>query len=161
MALGHKCLNGPSRGDSTLVGCEAAVYLMYWQCSHNWWSKNGCLGIYLVLDKCIMPALLRCLSHPCHSDDTGISSKNRSPSLSVTYSGYNECTFGPLASRRFPLWSVHPPDEKPARMSSSSICPTKIKDLESSGTCQTLCNTNVEQPGRLRSRVTIPMMVQY
>ena len=80
------------------------------------------------LDKCMIPALLRCPSRPCHSDDTGMSTKNKSPSLSVTYNGYNECTFGPRASRRFPLWSVHPPDENPTRMPSLSSCPTKIKD---------------------------------
>ena len=41
-----------------------------------------------------MLALLRCVSRPCHKDDTGISTKNKSPSLSVTYKGYKECTFG-------------------------------------------------------------------
>ena len=66
--------------------------------------------MYPALDRCVMPALLRCPSRPCHKDDTEISTKNKPPSLSVTYKGYNECTFGPLASRRFPLWSVHPPD---------------------------------------------------
>ena len=50
---------------------------------------------------------------------TGISTKNKSPSLSVTYKRYKECTFDPRASRRFPLWSVHPLDENPARMSAS------------------------------------------
>ena len=116
--------------------------------------------MYLALDMCVMPTLLRCLSRPCHSDDTGISTMNKSPSLSVTYNGYNECTFGPRASRRFPLWSVHPPDEKLARMRSSSSCSTEINGLESSGTCQTLCSTSVEPPGRLSSTVLIPMMTQ-
>ena len=91
--------------------------------------------MYPALDKSVMPALLRCPSRPCHKDDTGISTKNRSPSLSVTYRGYKECTFGPRASRRFPLWSVHPPDENPARMPASSSCLTEIKGLDSSGTC--------------------------
>ena len=63
----------------------------------------------------MMSALLRCPSRPCDKDDTGISTKNMSPSLSVIYKGYKECTFGPLASIRFPLWSVHPSDENPAR----------------------------------------------
>ena len=63
-----------------------------------------------------MPALVRCPSRPCHNDDIGISTKNKSPSLSVTYKGDKECTFGPLASRRFPQWSVHPPDENSAWM---------------------------------------------
>ena len=40
-----------------------------------------------------MMTLLRCPSLPCHKDDTGISTKNKSPSLSVTYKGYKECTF--------------------------------------------------------------------
>ena len=116
--------------------------------------------MYPALDKCVMLALLRCPSRPCHNDDTRISTKNKPPSLSVTYKGYNECTFGPRASRRFPLWSVHPPDEKPARMLASSSCPTKINGLESSGTCRTLCSTRVEPPGRLSSTVPIPMIAQ-
>ena len=116
--------------------------------------------MYPALDKCVMPALLRCPSRPCHNDDTGISTKNKPPSLSVTYKGYSECTFGPRASRRFPLWSVHPLDEKPARMPASSSCPTEINGLESSGTCQTLCSTKVEPPGRLSSTVPIPMIAQ-
>ena len=99
-----------------------------------------------------MPALLRCLSRPYHNDDTGISTKNKSPSLSVTYRAYKECTCGPRdenpARRRFPLWSVHPPDENPAQMPTSSSCPTEIKGLQSSGTCQTLCSTSVEPLGR-------------
>ena len=41
---------------------------------------------------CVMSALLRCPSCPCHNGDTGISTKNKSPSLSVTYKGYKECT---------------------------------------------------------------------
>ena len=110
------------------------------------------------LDKCMMPALLRCPSRPCHKDDMRISTRNKPPSLSVT--GYKECTFGPRASRRFPLWSVHPPDEKPAWMPASSSCPTEIKGLESSGTCQTLCSTKVEPPGRLSSTVPILMIAQ-
>ena len=104
-----------------------------------------------------MPALLRCPSRPCHNDDTGISTRNRSPSLSVTYKGYNECTFGPRASMRFPLWSVHPPDENPAWMLSSSSCPIEINGVESSGMCQTLCSTIVEPPRRLSSTVPIPL----
>ena len=116
--------------------------------------------MYPALDKCVMPTLLRCPSGPCHSDDTGISTRNMSPSLSVTYNGYNECTFGPRASRRFPLWSVHPPDENPARMPSSSSCPTEINGLESTRTCRTLCSTSVEPPGRFSSTVLIPMMAQ-
>ena len=111
-------------------------------------------------DKCVMPALLRCPSRPCHKDDTGISTRNKPPSLSVTYKGYCECTFGPRASWRFPLWSVHPPDEKPARMPASSSCPTEINGLESSGTCQTLCSTSVETPGRLSSTLPIPIIAQ-
>ena len=73
--------------------------------------------------------------------DAGLAevTKNKLPSLSVTYRGYKECTFGPLASRRFPLWSVHPPYENPTQMPASSSCPTEIKGLENSGTCQTLC----------------------
>ena len=93
-------------------------------------------------------------------DDTGISTRNKSPSLSVTYNGYKECTFDLRASRRFPLWSVHPPDENLARMPSSSSCLTKINGLESSGTCQTLCSTSVEPPRRLTSTVPIPMIAQ-
>ena len=135
-----------------------AICLPYWQCLQNWWSAKGSLGIYPALDKCVMSALLRYLSHPCHSDDTGMSTKNKSPSLSVTYNGYKECTFGPRASKRFPLWSVHPPNEKPTRMPSSSSSLTEINGLESSGTCQTLCSTSVEPPGRLSSTVPIPMM---
>ena len=119
--------------------------------------KRRELGMYPALDRCVMPALLRCPSHPCHKDDTGISTKNKSPSLSVTYKGYKECTFGPLASRRLPLWSVHPPDDNPTRMSASSTCPTEINGLESSGTCWTLCSTSVEPPRRLSS--TVPIMI--
>ena len=80
-----------------------------------------------------------------------ISTRNKSPSLSVTYNRYKECTFGPRASRRFPLWSFHPPDENPARMPSSSSCPSEINGLESSWTCRTLCSTSVEPLGRLIS----------
>ena len=119
--------------------------------------------MYPALDRCVMPALRRCPSRPCHKDgmdDTGISTKNKPPSLSVTCKGYNEGTFGPQASRRFPLWSVHPPDEKPARMPASSSCPIEINGLESSGTCRTLCSTSVEPPGRLSSMVSIPIIAQ-
>ena len=116
--------------------------------------------MYSALDKCVMSALLRCLSHTCHRDDTGISTWNKSPSLSVTYNGYNECTFGPRASMRFPLWSVHIADENSTRMSSLSSCPTKINGHESSGTCRTLCSTSVEPPARLSSTVLILIMAQ-
>ena len=107
-----------------------------------------------------MSALLRHLNHSCYSEDTRMSTRNKSPSLSVTYSGYNECTFGPRASKRFPLWRVHPLDEKPARMSSSSSYPTEINGLESSRTCRTLCSTNVEPPGRLSCTMPIPILAQ-
>ena len=90
-----------------------------------------------------------------------MSTRNKSPSLSVTYSGYNECTLGPRASRRFPLWGVHPLDEKPIGMSSSSYCSTEIKGLESSSTCQTLCSINVEPSGKLSAIVPMPMIAQY
>ena len=50
--------------------------------------------------------------------------------------GYKECTFGPRASRRFPLWSAHPPDENPPRMPVSSSCPTEIRGLKSLGMCR-------------------------
>ena len=78
----------------------------------------------------------------------------------MTYNVYSECTLGPQASRRFPLWSVHPPDDNPARMPSSSSCPTEINDLESSRTCWTLCSTSVEPPGRLSSLASILIMAQ-
>ena len=116
--------------------------------------------MYPALDRCVMSALLRCPSRSFHNDNTGISTKNKSPSRSVTYKGYKECPFGPLASTRFPLWSVHPPDENLARMPASSSCPTEIKGLEISGTCRTLCSTSVELPGRLSSTVPIPIMAQ-
>ena len=131
------------------VGCDATICLPYWKCSQNWWSKKVSFGIYPALDKFMMSALLICLSRPCHNDDTGMSTRNKSPSLSVTYSGYNECTFGPRASRRFPLWSVHPPEEKLAWLPSLSKCLTEINGHESSGMCQMFCSTNVETPERL------------
>ena len=53
--------------------------------------RKESFGMYPALDKCVMPALLRCPSRPCHNDDIGISTKNKPPSLSVTYKGYNEC----------------------------------------------------------------------
>ena len=111
--------------------------------------------MYPALDKWVMLPLLRCSSHPCHNDDTRISTRNKSPYLSVIYNGYNECTFGPLTSRKFPLWSVHPPDENLSWMMSLSSCPTEINVLVSSRTCRTLCSTNVETPGRLSSMVPI------
>ena len=107
-----------------------------------------------------MPALLKWPSRPCHGNDTGISTRNTSPSLSVTYSGYKECTFGPRASRRLLLWSIHPPKEKSAQMSSSSSCSTEIIGLVRSGTCQMLCNIKVEPPDGLSSTVSIPIMAQ-
>ena len=116
--------------------------------------------MYLTLDKCMMSALLRCLSHPCHSDDMGMSTKNWLPSLSITCSGYNECIVGPLASRRFPLWSVYPPEEKPARILSSSNCLTEITGHESSSTCWTLHSTSVEPPARLSSTLPISIISQ-
>ena len=117
--------------------------------------------MYTALDKCVMPALLRCLNRrPCHCDDTGMSTRNNSPSLSATYSRYNECTFGPRASKRFPLCSVHPPDGKPTWMLSLPNCPTEISGRESSSTCRTLRSTNVEPPARLSSTVSIPIMSQ-
>ena len=119
--------------------------------------------MYSALDKCMMSALLRCPSHPCYIDDMGMSTRNKSPSLSVTYKGYNECILGPRASRRFPLQNAHPPNEKPTRMLSSSNCPTVIKGLENSGTCLTLYSTSVEPPRRLSSSVCpmpIPIIVQ-
>ena len=54
---------------------------------------------------------------------------------------YKECTFRPQANKRFPLWSVHPPNEKRAQMLSSSSCPIEISGLESSGMCWILCST--------------------
>ena len=117
--------------------------------------------MYPTLDRCVMPALRSCSSRPCHSDDTGILTKNKSASLSVTYNGYKECTFGPRASKRFPLWSVHPPDENPTWMSSSSNFPIEINGLESSSTCQTLCSINVEPSGKLSAIVPMPMIAQY
>ena len=116
--------------------------------------------MYPDLDRCVMLTLLRCPSCPCQSDDTGISTRNKSSYLSVTYNGDKECTFGPQASRRFPLWSVPPLDENPARMPASSSCLTEIKGLESSGTCRTLCSTSVEPPRRLSSTVLIPIIAQ-
>ena len=116
--------------------------------------------MYPALDKCMITTLLRCLSRPCHSDDTGISTRNKSPYLSVTYSGYKECTFGPRASRRFPLWSVHLLEEKPTQMPSSSNCPTKINGLKSSGTCRTSCSTSVEPSRRLSSTMPIPIIAR-
>ena len=103
--------------------------------------------MYPALDKCVMSALLMCPSCPYHNDDTRISTRNKSPSLNVTDNGYNECTFGPQASMRFPLWSVHPLDEMTTRMPSSK-------------TCQTLCSTSVEPPRRLSSIVPILIMAQ-
>ena len=114
--------------------------------------------MYPALDKCKMSALMRFPSRPCHNDYTGMSTKNKSPSLSVMYNGYIECTFGPLASKRFPLWSVHPPNEKPTQMSCSSSCPTEINGLESSGACQKLCSTSVEPPGRWSSTMPISII---
>ena len=105
--------------------------------------------MYPALDKCVMLALM-CLRCLCHNDDTGISTRNKSPSLSVTYNGYNECTFVPRASKRFPLWSIHPPKEKPTRMPSSS----------SSGSYKMLCSTNVEPCRSFRSTVLIPIIAQ-
>ena len=118
--------------------------------------------MYPALDRCVMPALLRCPSRLCHSDGMGISTMNNSPSLSETYNGYNECTFGPQASKRFPLWSVHRPHEMSSPMSSSSSCPTEINAIDSSGygTCRMLCSTNVEPARRLSSTVPITMMAQ-
>ena len=104
--------------------------------------------------------------HPTHNDQTPkstttrISIRNTSPSLSMTYNGWKECTFEPRASRIFPLWSVHPPDEKLTRMSSSSSSLAEINGLESSGMCQTLCSTNVEPTRRLSSIVPIPIIDQ-
>ena len=118
------------------------------------------MRIYSALDKCVIPSLLRCPSRLRHSDVTGISTKNKSPSLSVTYNRYSECTFAPRASKRFPFWSVHPPDENPARMPSSSSCLAEINGLDSSRTCRTLCSTSIEPPGRLSSTVLIPIMAQ-
>jgi hypothetical protein len=100
------------------------------------------------------------LSLPCQSDDTGMSTRNKSPCRRVTYRGYNACIFGPRASRRFPLWSVHPPDEKLAQMPASSSCPIEMSDLESSGTCRTSWSTRVEPPGRFSSTVPMPITAQ-
>ena len=94
-----------------------------------------------------MPTLLRWPSLPYHKDDTGISTRNKSPCLSVTYSGYSEWVFGAWVRRRFPLWSVHPPKEKLARKPTSSSCPTDISDHVSSGTCRTSWSTKVEMLG--------------
>ena len=124
------------------------------------------MGIYPALDKCVMQALLRCPSRPCHRNYTRISIENKSPSLSAKYSRYNECTFGPRASKIFR------PDEKPIWIPSSSNCPIEINGLQSSGTCQTLCSTRVEPlgvmiqwcarvvPKRLSSTVPTPIMAQ-
>ena len=116
--------------------------------------------MYPALDKCVMSALLSCPSRPCHRDDTGISTKNKSPSLSVTYNGYKECTFGPRASKRFPLWSVHPPNRSRHGCRLRQVGVIEINSLESSGTCRTLCSTNVEPPGRLSSTMLIPIIAQ-
>jgi hypothetical protein len=107
-----------------------------------------------------MPVLLRWPSLPCHRDDTGMSTTKTSPSRSVTYKGYKECILGPRASRRFPLWMLHPPDEKLVRKPASSSCPTEMSDRVSSGTCRTSWSTIVEPPGRLSSTVPMPMNAQ-
>jgi hypothetical protein len=104
-----------------------------------------------------MPVLLRWPSHPCHRDDTGMSTTKKSPSRSVTYKEYKECILGAQASRRFPLWMLHPLDEKLVRKPTSSSCPTKMSDRVSSGTCRTSWSTIVEPPGRLSSTVPMPM----
>jgi hypothetical protein len=107
-----------------------------------------------------MPTLLKWPSLPCHSDDTGMSMTNKLHSLSVTYRGYNECIFGPRASRRFPLGRLHPLEENMARMHVSSSYPTEISDLESFGTCQISWSTIVEPPGRLNFIVLMLMTAQ-
>ena len=56
-------------------------------------------------------------SLPCHRDDIGISTKNKSPDRSVAYNKYKECTFSPQASKRFPLWNIHPLEEKSTQLS--------------------------------------------
>ena len=43
---------------------------------------------------------------------------------------------------------------------SSSSCPDEMNGVESSGTCQTLCSTNVEPPERLSSTMLIPIIAQ-
>jgi hypothetical protein len=67
---------------------------------------------------------------------------------------------GPRAHRIFPLWMLHPPDEKLVRKSASSSCPTEMSDLLSSGTCRTSWSTIVEPPGRLSSTEPMPMTTQ-
>jgi hypothetical protein len=89
-----------------------------------------------------------------------ITTTNKSPSQSVTYKGYNDCILGPRASRRFPLWMLHPPDEKLVRKSVSSSCPSEMSDLVSFGICRTSWSTIVEPPGRLSSTVPMPMTAQ-
>jgi hypothetical protein len=107
-----------------------------------------------------MSVLLRWPSLPCHRDDTGISTTKMSPSWSVTYKGYRNCILGPRASRRFPLWMLHPLDEKLVRKPASSSCPTEMRDRVRSGTCRTSWSTIVEPPGRLSSTVPMPMTAQ-
>ena len=121
MALGHIRPSGPDRGGSIfLVLMSGVMRLPICRTSNARRTDDP------------RRRVLGC------NDDTGISTKNKSPSLSVTYKGYKECTFGPVASRRFPLWSVHPLDENPAWMPASSSFLTEINGLESSGTCRTL-----------------------
>jgi hypothetical protein len=107
-----------------------------------------------------MPVLLRWPSLPCHNDDTGMSTTNTSPCRSVTYKGYKKCILRARASTRFPLWMLHPPDEKLVRKPASSSCPTKMSDCVSSETCRTSWSTIVEPPGRLSSMVPVPMTAQ-
>jgi hypothetical protein len=107
-----------------------------------------------------MPVLLRWPSLPCHRDDTGMSTTKRAPSRSVTYKGYKECILGPRASRRFPLWMLHPPDEKLVRKQASSSGPTEMSDRVSSGTCRTSWSTILEPPRRLSSTIPMPMTAQ-
>ena len=107
--------------------------------------------------RCVMPNLLRWPSLLCHKDDTGISTMNKSPSLSVTYNGYIDCTFGPRLSRRFPLCSVHPLDEKTAWIPTSSSYPIEISDHVSFGTYQTSWRTMLKPPKRFCS--VVPMLI--
>ena len=91
MALGHRHPNGLSRVDLTLSALWSDVKSRHVCRIGNARKTNGqrrrVWGYGRALDRCVIPALLRWLSHPCHRDNNKISTKNKSPSLSVTYNG--------------------------------------------------------------------------
>ena len=135
-----KCPCGPDQDDLTLRVCWSDVVqksAFRIGNAHRIDGQRRRAWEFRALDRCVMLNLIRCSSIMCQSDNIGRSTRKRQLFLRATYRRYNECTLEPRASKRFPMWIVHPPDQKSAWMPALSNCPMEMGDCVRSGMCRT------------------------